>query len=323
MRPHRFQTRAYLLPLIAVICSLLAVNSVRADILDPPMVLETVEVGRYNSLVSEPRRTVPRGFVSKAHAPEGQSFLVLWIGMKLDPPKDARGNRVLRVEHKEMVLTDAAGNEHLSIGRCSRDGRFEPYPMDFSHFGKPPEGLVAYDLVFLVPRGQDSFTLRFGNAEKSLSAPVEMLEPIDPSAAAEFRISDVKVLEEIELQREVQPLGKQRVELSETLEATTGRFIAVTLVARGKIANADSGNFVFTPGDIGLLYGGRVYAAPVGRIGYGGKFSTGSLAYNGGPDGKGGYLQTGGTLVFPLPEGVTRFDVLYLLHHVARGNVPE
>ncbi len=299
---------------------LLSASAVRGENVGSVEVVKA-DLGRYRTLTANPNETAMRGFVSVVSPPEGKSFLVLWLDLKLTTGKDEAGDDGVTIEEEQIRLLDDAGKAFAPIGTCSREGMFWNYYDGYYYYGKPESATVPFDLVFAVPDDTQSFTLKFGSNESKIMAPAKAEEAIDVTNVAEFTIDKIEVKKELTWQEELGPYDEPEGEFDFKVRSTATEFVVVRVIVKPKVATSEYG-FEFDSDHIGLLYGAQVYVPPIGYMDDFGDFGLGYTGFTSEKDAAGDFSAIGATLVFPLPGRITKFKMLYLNQPIGEGTIP-
>lgn len=305
--------------LVAVVLLLAANHAVGKTI--GSVEITNADVRRFETLAVEIGETVERGFVKMMRPPNGKSFLVVWLDLKVTPGKNEDGDDVTNIEADDISLVDEAGKAYSVIGNCTRDGRFTTSASGFYLLGKPDTPAQPFSLVFAPPENTTGFTIKMASAEFKLAAAAKVESTIDRAEIASFKIGGVEVIDKLERIVDLGSFDNPQGEFKEVVRSTASKYLVVNLVAVPKHSN-EGQSFVFSTRDIGVLYGAQVYLAPMGYWEYG-DFRIGNNSYFSEKNAAGNYSTIHAKLVFPLPGTITKFRLLYLARTIAETDVPQ
>jgi len=314
---------------VALCCLVLALPALpsRADAQEPA--IGSAEVVKSESflcrkLAMNPDDTAQRGYLKMLSAPKGKAFLVVWTRLKLSFGKNEDGEEVVYIADEHMSLKDSKGNVSHVVGNCTRDGRYRDGSGWISHYKEYLEGdEVNFNPVFVVPAGEQEFTLQIAGAAHKFTAPMQIADTIDRTRAATFKIDEVKVIDNLSKTRSLRQYEEHEVEgVTEEVLAPATRYLAVRILIKPTMPNDGSGNFYVYSNQFGLRYGAQVYATPVGYFD-GRHFYDGSTGEGDEPDAAGEFPAQEMHLVFPLPGKLTTFRAMYMMQEFGGAAIPQ
>jgi hypothetical protein len=279
------------------------------------------DIFRCNRLALDVGSTARHGITRMVSAPKGQSFVVIWMDLKVTPGKDEDGDEVTQIDEELIKLTNAKGDAFECVGRCSRDGRYSNYAGSFYSYGKPEKETVPYDMVFLIPEGMQDWTLKMGTASSALQVPPKPEDTIDRTKIATFKVLGVRIVEKLGQELELGGTFDNPIKATETVEANVSRFLAVKLVVKARGGNDSDGDFSMSTEEVGVIYGGAVYCSPIGVLD-GDRFYPGSGGFYSEKDAIGEFSAEQVEMVFPLPGKLTKFRLTYLGQKIAEEDIP-
>lgn len=279
------------------------------------------DILRCNRLALDVGSTARHGITRMVAAPKGQSFVVIWMDLKVTPGKDEDGDEVTQIEEETIRLTNAKGDQYECVGRCTRDGRYTNYAGSYYSYGKPEKETVPYDMVFLAPEGMQDWTLKMGDAKAALQVPPKPEDTIDRTKIATFKVLGVRTVDKLEQELQLGGDFDNPIKAQETVESNVPRYLVVKLVAKARQGNDSDGDFSMSTEELGVIYGGSVYCAPIGVFN-GDQFSPGSSGFYSEQDAIGEFSAEQVEMVFPLPGKLTKFKLTYLGQKIAEGDIP-
>jgi hypothetical protein len=279
------------------------------------------EIFRCNRLALDVGSTARHGITRMVTAPKGQSFVVIWMDLKVTPGKDEDGDEVVQIEEDLVRLANAKGDAYECVGRCTRDGRYNNYSGGFYHYGKPETETVPYDMVFLAPEGMQDWTLKMGTASAALQVPPKPEDTIDRTKIATFKVLGVRTVDKLGQELQLGGSFDNPIKAVETVESNVPRFLVIKLVVKGRYGNDSDGDFSMSTEEVGVIYGGSVYCPPIGVFN-GDTFYSGSSGFYSEQDAIGEYSAEQIEMVFPLPGKLTKFRLTYLGQKIADGDIP-
>ena len=319
------------LPFCAVVAGALFVSlySIAASAVADEPAIGSVQVVKADSfmcrkLASYPDDTSGQGYLKMLTAPKGKAFLVVWARLKLTFAKNEDGEDVVYMQDEHMSLKDSKGNLSYVVGNCTRDGRFNDGSGYVSHYKEYLEGdEVSFNPVFVVPEGEQEFTLQMAGAAHKFTAPMQVADTVNRTGAAIFKIDEVKVIENLSNMRELREYEDNEVKgITEQVLSPSTRFLAVKFIIKPKYGNDSDGDFYVYSNEFGLRYGSQVYVTPVGHFD-GNRFYDGGTGEGDEPDAAGEYPAQVMHLVFPLPGKLTTFRALYLMQEFGGAAIPQ
>jgi hypothetical protein len=279
------------------------------------------DIFRCNRLALDVGSTARHGITRMVTAPKGQSFVVIWMDLKVTPGKDEDGDEVVQIEEEAIKLTNAKGDAYECVGRCTRDGRYNNYAGGFYQYGKPETETVPYDLVFLAPEGMQDWTLKMGDASAALQIPPKPEETIDRTKIATFKVLGVRTVDKLGQELELGGTFDNPIKAEEVVESNVSRYLVIKLVVKARQGNDSDGDFSMNTEEIGIVYGGSVYLPPIGVFN-GDEFYAGSGGIYAEKDAIGEFAAEQLEMVFPLPGKLTKFRLTYLGQTIANGDIP-
>ncbi len=321
--------RQFIILAAACVVSLAALTtSTNVAMADDPVV-GAVEVVKSDSfmcrkLALNPDDTAQHGYVKELTAPKGKAFLVVWARLKLKFAKNEDDEDAVYIADEHMSLKDSKGNLSHIVGTCTRDGRFYDTSGWLSHYKEYLDGdEVEYNPVFVVAEGEQEFTLQLASSSHKFTAPMNVAETIDRTAAADFKIDEVKVIDSLSDIVELRQYEDNEVKgVNEQILSPSTKFLAVKIIIKPKASNDSDGGFYVYSSHFGLRYGKQVYVTPIGHYD-GNRFYDGGTGEGGEADAAGEYRAEVMHLVFPLPGKLTAFRGLYLMQEFGGGAIPS
>lgn len=287
-----------------------------ADKPQPELKLENITVTAFDKL--DVAKIAEKYGISETLSQDGKTLLAvdvtvlpLWTD-EIDKAK---------VDHKDLKLKLADGEEVTMIGHFERFGQFRVDTDGFYAYRpsnwKEKTKKYKHNAVFAVPAGTMEAELVFGKTTAKIKAPADINPSPDPSSTLKVDIAGAAIIDQVKSTRRV---GDMKPKPVTVITSQYGKILEVKIKVTPTMGNGDNPDhfFWYTPWFAVLTDSGR-FSPTFGEL-FMEKINN-SVSHNLSRSSDGQFSTGNATLYFIVPKDTKKFKLLYITKPVAEGSV--